>query len=149
MWVGILDKSCKKPIEKKGCVLGFFVLETKQDIEIKHEAAQAKKKVRRTAYQKRQRGVFLNCYDFAYAGRDVVNQAAKVEPGLIKNVSNKINNMAQQRINQIISRGQKEVERVLPKLPRGATEDVYQTSFRLLGKFGKEELNKLKKKILR
>ena len=40
---------------------------------------------------------------------------------------------AQQRINQIISQGGKEVERVLPKILRGATEDVYQTPFRLLG----------------
>ena len=28
--------------------------------------------------QKKQHGSFLNCYGFAYAGRDVVNQAAKV-----------------------------------------------------------------------
>ena len=33
---------------------------------------------------KRQRGGFLNRYDFAYAGRDTVNQAAKVTPGVIK-----------------------------------------------------------------
>ena len=30
------------------------------------------------------------------------------------------------------------MERVLPKILRGAIEDVYQTPFRLLGKFGKE-----------
>ena len=40
-----------------------------------------------------------------------------------------MNNMAQQRINQIVSQGGKEVERVLPKILRGAIEDVYQTPF--------------------
>ena len=34
--------------------------------------------------RKRQRGGFLNRYDFAYADRDTVNQAAKVAPGIIK-----------------------------------------------------------------
>lgn len=74
----IWNKSCKELIEiKKNSVLGFFVLETKQDIEIKHEIAQA------TAYQKRQKQGFLNRYNFAYAGRDVADQAVKVTPGLI------------------------------------------------------------------
>lgn len=58
--VGILNKSCKEPIEiKKGSVLGFLLLETKQDIEIKHEIAQAKKRmVCPTAYQERQKQGF-------------------------------------------------------------------------------------------
>ena len=34
--------------------------------------------------QRKQKGDFLNRYDFAFAGRDVVNQAAKVAPGIIK-----------------------------------------------------------------
>ena len=34
--------------------------------------------------QKRQLGGFLNKYDFVYPGRDVVNQAAKVAPCVIK-----------------------------------------------------------------
>ena len=34
----------------------------------------------------RQRGGFLSRYDFAYAGRDVVNQAGKIAPGIIKQV---------------------------------------------------------------
>ena len=59
-----------------------------------------------------------------------------------------MNNIAKQKINQIISQGRKEVEHVLPKILRGAIEDVYQTPFRLLGNFGKQQLNKLKKKIL-
>ena len=39
-------------------------------------------------YRKRtQSGGFLNRYDFAYAGRDTVNQAGKTAPSLIKNAS--------------------------------------------------------------
>ena len=100
----------------------------------------------------RQLGGFLNRYDFAYAGnagRDTVNQAAKVAPGVIKAAADDINKVAEQRINQIISKGGAEVERVLPKILRGAIEDVYQTPFRLLGNFWKQQLNKLKRKISR
>ena len=87
--------------------------------------------------------------DFAYAGRDTVNHLGKVAPDIIRNASSEINNVAQQIINQIISQGGKEIERVLPNILRGATEDVYQTPFRLLGKFGKQQLQKFKNKILR
>ena len=62
-------------------------------------------------YQKRtQKCGFLIRYDFAYAGRDTVNQVGKIAPDLIKNASSKLNNIVQQRINQIISQGEKEVE---------------------------------------
>ena len=94
-------------------------------------------------------GGFLNRYDFAYAGRDTVNQAAKVAPGVIKNACNEINNIAKESINQIITQGGKETERVLPKILRGAIEDVYQTLFRLLGNFEKQQLNKLKRKNIK
>ena len=85
---------------------------------------QQRRKKRRPHYQKqrcrnkgrlRQLGGFLNCYDFAYAGRDTVNQAAKVAPGIIKAAAND-NKVAEQMINQIISKGGAEVERVLPKI---------------------------------
>ena len=79
----------------------------------------------------------------------MVNQAAKVAPGVIKTATNNINNIATDRINQIISQGGKEVERALPKFLQGVTEDVYQTPFRLLGNFGKQQFNKIKRKILR
>ena len=74
--------------------------------------------------------------------------AAKVALGIIKTATNDINSITEQRINQIISQGGKEVERVVPKILRGAIEDVYQTPFRLLGNFGKQQLNKTKTKIL-
>ena len=98
--------------------------------------------------QKRQLGGFLSHYEFAYAGRDTVNQAAKVTPGIIKAAADDINKVAEQRINQIISKSGGEVERVLPKILQGAIEDVYQTPFRLLVNSGKQQLNKLKRKIL-
>ena len=56
--------------------------------------------------------------------------------------------MAKQRIDQIIPQGGNKIERVLPKILRRAIEDVYETPFRLLRNFGKQQLNKLKRKIL-
>ena len=105
----------------------------------------------RKKYKKRrtQSGGFLNRYDFAYTGRDVVNQLGKVESDIIKNVRSEINNIAEQRINQAISQRGKELERVLANIFRGAIEDVYQTPFSLLGRFGKQQLQKLKNKVLR
>ena len=44
--------------------------------------------------KKIQRGCFLNRYDFVYAGRDTVNQLGKVAPGIIKNASSEINDIA-------------------------------------------------------
>ena len=77
-----------------------------------------------------------------------MNQVAKVAPGVVKAATNDINNVGQDRINQIISQGGKEVERVFPKILRETIEDVYQTPFRLLRNFGKQQLNKIKRKIL-
>ena len=84
-----------------------------------------KKKKRKSPYQKqkqkntnkkryRQHGEFFSRYDFVYAGRDVVNHAAKVAPGVID-----INTIATDRINQIITQGGKEMEHVLPKILKG------------------------------
>ena len=90
----------------------------------------------------------MNRYDFVYARRDTINQASKVAPGVVKATTNDINNIAKQRIDQIISKVGKEMELVLPKIVRGAIKDVYQTPVRLLGNSGEQQLNKLKKKIL-
>ena len=78
----------------------------------------------------------------------MVNQAAKVAPGVIKVATNDINAIATDRINQVISQSGKEMERVLPKILRGAIENVYQTLFMLLGNFGKQQFSKIKRKIL-
>ena len=77
----------------------------------------------------------------------MVNQAAKVAPGVVEAATNDINAIATDSISQVISQGGKEMERVLPKILRGAIEDVYQTPFRLLGNFGKQQFNKIKRKI--
>ena len=84
-----------------------------------------------------------------YADRDVVNQAAKVGPGVIKEAANDIDLMVKNRLNHAIISGGAEIERVLLKILRGAIEDVYKTPFRLFGKFGNKQFNKIKKKILR
>ena len=87
---------------------------------------------------RRQTGGFLNCYDFAYAGRDTVNQVGKIAPGIINKATSDINKIAQQRIDQAIRTGGAEIEQVAPKIIRGAIEEVYKTPFRLLGNLEKK-----------
>ena len=96
-----------------------------------------------------QRGGFLNRYDFAYAGRDVVNQAGKIAPGIINQAMGEINKIAQQKIDQIIRSGGAEVERIAPKIIREAIEEVYKTPFRLLGNLGKKQFEKIKRKLFK
>ena len=98
----------------------------------KRKKAHYRKQRNKGRRRKRQCKGFLNRYDFAYAGRDTVNQAAKVAPVVIKADRNDINSIAEQRINQIVSKGGAELERVLPKILRRGIKDVYQTPFRLL-----------------
>ena len=156
LWIEILNKSFEETvkIKKKNQPLGFLVVQT-EHLKFKYETGKKKKKVNQknlSTYKpktKEPTWSFLNRYDFAYAGRDTVNQAAKVVSGVIKAATNDVNEIAKDRINQIISQGVREVERVLSKILRGAIEDVYQTPFRLLGNFGKQQLNKIKRKILR
>ena len=92
---------------------------------------------------------FLNRYDFAYAGRDTVNQVGKIAPGIINKATSDINKIAQQRIDQAVKTGGAEVESIAPKIIRGAIEDVYKTPFRLLGNFSKKQLQKIKSKIFK
>ena len=91
----------------------------------------------------------MNRYDFAYAGRDTVNQVGKIAPGIITKATGEINKIAEDRINQIVKSGGAEIERLAPKIIRGAIEDVYKTPFRLLGNIGKEQLEKIKRKIFK
>ena len=86
---------------------------------------------------RRQTGGFLNRSDFAYAGRDTVNQVGKIAPGII-NKATSDNKIAQQRIDQAIRTGGAEIEQVAPKIIRGAIKEVYKTPFRLLGNLGKK-----------
>ena len=109
-----------------------------------------KRQKKRQAYQKtgnkrarctgkrknRHRAGRLNRYDFYYAGKDTVNQVGKIAPNIIKQAAGQIDKRMQSRINQVIKSGRTEIERVLPKILRGAVEEVYKTPFRLLGNFG-------------
>ena len=64
------------------------------------------KRGRRTEKKRsRKRGGFLSRYGFAYAGRDVVNQAGKIAPGIIKQATGEIEKIAQSRINEVIKSG--------------------------------------------
>ena len=98
---------------------------------------------------RRQTGGFLNRYDFAYAGRDTVNQIGKVAPKIITQATGEVNKIAEQRINQNIRSGSSEIERVAPKIKRGAIEEVYKTPFRLLGNLGKKQFEKIKRKLFK
>ena len=101
---------------------------------------------RKKRTSRRQTGGFLNRYDFAYAGRDVINQAGKVAPKIISQAIGEINKIAQQRIDQIIRSGGVEIKHVAPKIFRGAIEEVYKTPFRMLGNLGKKQFQKIKRK---
>ena len=70
-------------------------------------------------------------------------------PGIINKATADINKIAQQRIDQAIKTGGAEIEHIAPKIIRGAIEDVYKTPFRLLGNFGKNQLQKIKKKLFK
>ena len=98
---------------------------------------------------RRQTGGFLNRYDFAYAGRDVVNQVGKVTPKLLTQATGEIYKIAQQRIDQVVRLGGAEIERVAPKVIRGAIKEVYKTPFRLLGNLGKKQFQKIKRKLFK
>ena len=94
-------------------------------------------------------GGFLNRYDFAYAGRDTVNQVGKIAPGIINIVAGEINKITQQRIDQVVRSGGAEIERVAPKIIRSAIEEVYKTPFRLLGNLVKRQFQKIKRKLFK
>ena len=97
----------------------------------------------------RQTGGFLNHYDVAYAGRDTVNQVVKIAPGIINKATSDINKIAQQRTDQAIRTGSADIERVATKIIRGAIEEVYKTPFRLLGSLGKQQFQKIKRKLFK
>ena len=105
-------------------------------------------KRRKKRKRRRQKGGFLNRYNFAYAGRDVVNQAFKnldkTAPALIQNLKGELNDVLQQRIHQVITEGGSQLKEVGSQLLKGAVEDAYKTPFRLLGNFDKKKLTEAK-----
>ena len=69
--------------------------------------------------------------------------------GIINKTASDVNKIAQQRIDQASKTGGAEVERISPKIIRGAVEDVCKTPFRLLGNFGNKQLQKIKSKLFK
>ena len=92
--------------------------------------------------RRKQTGGFLSRYDFAYAGRDTVNQVGKIALNIIKNATSQIDKIAKDRIDQAIRTGGSEIEHIAPKIICGAIENVYKTPFRLLGNLGKNSFKK-------
>ena len=101
--------------------------------------------------RRKQRGGFLNRYDFAYAGRDAVNQSMKgldtLAPKVINQASKKIDKITEARIRQVINDNGQQIQKLAPQIIRGAIDNVYETAFRLLGKLGKQKFSQLKRKL--
>ena len=68
---------------------------------------------------------------------------------MISQATREINKIAQQRIDQVVRSGGAEIERVAPKIIRGAIEEVCKTPFRLLGNLGKKQFQKIKRKLFK
>ena len=162
LWIKLLNDSYfNKHTIEKGDIVGYLL---SRDSKISIQKYEKKKNTRylRTASQRsgtgrafgrnqrrRQTGGFLNRYDFAYAGRGTLNQLGKIAPSIIKNASGQIDEIARNRIEQIIKQGGAEVERVAQKIIRGALEELYSTPFRMLGNFGKKQVQKIKRQLFK
>ena len=107
---------------------------------------------RRKARRRQHRG-FLNRYDLVYAGWDTVNQAVKgpymLAPKLINQTSKEIDKIVEARIKHVINNGGQQIQKIAAQIIRGAIEEVYKTSFRLLGNLGKQRFSQLRQKLLR
>ena len=97
--------------------------------------------------RKRQRGGFLNRYDFAYAGRDTVNQATKNLDKLAPKLLDQLMNRATTGLDNISAKRIKQIKQIAPGLIKGAVEELYKTPFRLLGNMGKKKYKLLQKKV--
>ena len=80
--------------------------------------------------------------------RDTIKQLAYHAPKLMKKASRKINKITKQRINELISEGERDVKCFQSKIIRDTTEHIYQTPLRLLGKFGEEQFKKKQRDTL-
>ena len=98
--------------------------------------------------RKRQRGSFLNRYDFAYAGRDTVNQATKNLDKLAPKLVDELMNRATTGLDKISANRIEQIKQIAPSLIKGAVEELYKTSFRLLGKMGKKKYKLFLKKSI-
>ena len=91
----------------------------------------------------------MSRYGFAYADRGVVNRAGKIAPDIINKATSDINEITKERTDQAIRTDSAKVERIAPKIIRGAIEKVYKTPFRLLENLGKKQFRKIKRKIFK
>ena len=68
---------------------------------------------------------------------------------MMTQATGEINKIAQERIDQVVQSGGAEIERIAPKIIKGAIEEVYKTPFRLLGDLGKKQFQKIKIKLFK
>ena len=121
LWISLLNESYLTNYQiKKGDVIGYLIIEP-NDIKVQYAPKEKTSKNKRppdnyfpkdwskrwkSYFEKKrsrlQTGGFLNRYDFAYAGRDVVNQVGKVAPKMITQATGEINKIAPDRIDQIV-----------------------------------------------
>ena len=78
-----------------------------------------------------------------------MNQVGKIVQNIIKNATNNINKIAKERNDQVIKTSGTEIERIAPKIIRGAIEEIYKTPFRLLGSLGKKQFQKIKRRLFK
>ena len=68
-------------------------------------------------------------------------------PKLIGRTLKEIHKIVEARIREVINNGWQQIQKIAPKTIRGAIEDVYKTSIRLLGNLAKKKFAQLKQKI--
>ena len=92
---------------KKNKPFGFFVLESNGEVNIKHATTKNTKKASSKILKKDtiQRFFKQIWFRLCFCLWDTINQVGKIAPALIKNAGWGINNIAQQKINQIITQG--------------------------------------------
>ena len=74
---------------------------------------------------------------------------AALAPKVIKQATGQADQTAQRRIQQIVNQEGQKVETIVPKIIKGAIEEVFKTPFRLLGIFGKNSCIVLVEKLKR
>ena len=114
--------------------------------------------------RRKQRGGFLNRYDFAYVGTDTVNQATKHIKTIAQDLVNQAMNRADKLASSLVRTASQELDAIAarhtdelvqktgnlaPALIKGGIEELYKTPFRLLGCFGRKNINNLSQEYLK
>ena len=78
------------------------------------------RKYEQTRTKRQQHGGFLNRYDFAYAGKDTVNQAMQgldsLASKLINQTSMEVDKIVEARIRQVVNNGGQQIQKVPPQI---------------------------------